>query len=120
VNANPAGWRWIFWMQAIFHGLTSVGLLAFYWPPKNREYPDMSIGDYIWACDPIGSLLFITSATLMLLGMDWAGGAYKFSDAHVAAPLTIGIVLLCAFAIYGECRHFRVSVFGFLTLWPVI
>ena len=40
-NANPGGWRWIFWTQAIFHGLTSVGLFAFYWPPKNIEYPKM-------------------------------------------------------------------------------
>ncbi|KAH8901812.1 MFS general substrate transporter [Coniochaeta sp. PMI_546] len=99
-NANPGGWRWIFWTQAIFHGLTSVGLFAFYWPPKNIEYPKMSFGEYIWACDPIGSGLFVGSATLILLGLDWAGGAYDWADAHVAAPLTIGLVMLVAFSIY--------------------
>ncbi|KAJ9161040.1 MFS general substrate transporter [Coniochaeta hoffmannii] len=99
-NANPGGWRWIFWTQAIFHGLTSVGLFAFYWPPKNIEYPKMSLKDYIWACDPIGSGLFVSSATLILLGLDWAGGAYAWSNPHVAAPLTIGLVLLVAFGIY--------------------
>lgn len=99
-NVSAEGWRWIFWIQAIFHGLTSLGLFCFYWPPKNTEYPKMSIADYIWACDPIGSLLFISSATLMLLALDWAGGTYAWSDPHVVAPLTIGLVLLVAFGFY--------------------
>lgn len=63
--------------------------------------------DYVWACDPIGSLLFVSSATLILLGLDWAGGAYAWADPHVAAPLAIGLVLLVAFAIYGECSLMR-------------
>lgn len=107
------GWRWIFWIQAIFHGLTSAGLFLFYWPPKHLEYPKMSIKEYIWACDPIGSFLFISSATLMLLALDWASGAYGWSDAHVVAPLTIGLVLLVCFCLYGtdpdnpvaNCEH---------------
>ncbi|KAB5566058.1 major facilitator superfamily domain-containing protein [Coniochaeta sp. 2T2.1] len=98
-NANPGGWRWIFWTQAIFHGLTSLGLFAFYWPPK-VERPKLSVKDIIWACDPIGSGLFVSSATLILLGLDWAGGAYAWSNPHVAAPLTIGLVLLVLFGIY--------------------
>lgn len=56
----------------------------------------------VWACDPIGSLLFIVSATLMLLALDWAGGVYKWHDAHVVAPLTVGLVALVGFAAYGK------------------
>ena len=58
--------------------------------------------DIVWACDPIGSFLFITGALFTLLALDWGGGAYEFSDAHVAAPLTIGLVLLVLFGIYGK------------------
>lgn len=97
-----AGWRYIFWIQAAFHGATSLGLLLFYWPPKNREYPKMKLKDYIWAIDPIGSTLFVSSATLMLLALDWVGGAYTWSDPHVAAPLALGLALLVAFAGYGK------------------
>ncbi len=100
-NANAGGWRWIFWIQAIFHGLTAVGLFAFYWPPKNTEFPDISAGDIFRACDPVGSVLFISGATLTLLALDWAGGAYAWSDPHIVAPLTIGLVLIVAFGIYG-------------------
>ena len=65
----------------------------------------MSFKATFWSFDPIGSFLFITSATLMLLALDWAGGTYGWSDAHVAAPLTIGLVLLVAFVLYGKKRY---------------
>ena len=101
-NANPGGWRSIFWMQAAFHGATSIGLLAFYWPKRRSDFPKMSWKEIAWACDPVGSTLFICSATLMLLGLDWAGGAYPWSDPHVAAPLGIGLGLLVLFCLYGK------------------
>ncbi len=61
----------------------------------------MSLSETFWSLDPIGSFFFITSATLMLLALDWAGGSYAWSDPHVAAPLSIGLVLLVAFVLYG-------------------
>lgn len=100
-NVNSGGWRYIFWMQAAFHAITAVGLFCFYWPPKHTEYPKMSIRDYVWACDPIGSALFVTGTTLMLLALDWAGGAYAWSNPHVAVPLSLGLVMIAGFAIYG-------------------
>jgi len=100
-NTYAGGWRWIFWIQAIFHGLTSIGLFCFYWPPKNNKYPDMTWGDIFWACDPIGSFIFISGSLFTLLALDWAGGSYGWSDPHVAATLTVGLVLLVAFALYG-------------------
>ncbi|KAJ4419584.1 hypothetical protein N0V82_004887 [Gnomoniopsis sp. IMI 355080] len=99
-NVSSDGWRYIFWMQAAFHGATSLGLLLFYWPPKNVDYPKMSVSHYIWACDPIGSVLFVCSATLLLLALDWAGGAYNWSNPHVAAPLALGLALLVVFGAY--------------------
>lgn len=108
---NAGGWRYIFWMQAAFHGVTFLGLVFFYWPSKNIEYPKMTISEYIWACDPIGSVLAVTSVTLMLLALDWLGGAYAASDPHVAAPLSIGLVCLVPFAIYGKSpTDFRIGI----------
>lgn len=101
-NVNPSGWRNIFWIMAGLHGATSLGFLAFYWPKKRTEYPRMSLKEIVWACDPIGSFLFITGATLMLLALNWAGGAYHWSDPHVCANLVVGIVLILAFCVYGK------------------
>ncbi len=100
-TVNADGWRWIFWIQAIFHGLSSIGLFAFYHPPKNTRNPELSWGDIYWACDPIGSFLFISGSLFTLLALDWAGGRYTWSDPHVRRPLTVGLVLLVAFGLYG-------------------
>ncbi|CZR54295.1 uncharacterized protein PAC_04179 [Phialocephala subalpina] len=99
-NSNPGGWRIIFWIQAGFFAATVLGLFFFYHPKKESDFPKMSWKKVVWACDPIGSLLFIVSATLMLLALDWAGGVYKWHDAHVVAPLTVGLVALVGFAVY--------------------
>ena len=101
-NANAGGWRTIFWMQAAFYLASSLGLLLFYWPPRRSDYPKMSLWGYIWSCDPIGSLLFLPGATLTLLAFDWSGGAYHWSNIHVAVPLSLGCSLLIAFCLYGE------------------
>ena len=37
----------------------------------------------------------------MLLALDWAGGVYPWHDKHVLAPLTVGLVSLVAFCVYG-------------------
>lgn len=61
----------------------------------------MTLREYIWTCDPVGSALFMPGAALTLLGLNWAGGVYPWGDAHVVAPLTIGLVMLVAFGLYG-------------------
>jgi hypothetical protein len=101
-NASPSGWRNIFWIQAGFFGITILGFFAFYHPRKVNRPEKLSWKAIFWACDPIGSLLFIVSATLMLLALDWVGGVYAWSDRHVVAPLTVGLVCLVGFGVYGE------------------
>jgi len=87
-------------MQAALHLATSAGLFVFYWPKRRSDYPKMTMKEIIWAIDPIGSLLFVGAATLLLLALDWAGGAYPWHDVHVAAPLGVGLGLLILFCLY--------------------
>ncbi|PSK54304.1 hypothetical protein B9Z65_3423 [Elsinoe australis] len=98
-NANPSGWRDIFWMQAAFHGATFAGLMLFYHPRKS-DYPKMTRKEYFWACDPIGSTLFIISTTMLLLGLNWGGGEYSWSAPRVIAGLVVGFVALVLFCLY--------------------
>jgi hypothetical protein len=101
-NLSPSGWRNIFWIQAGLHATTSLGIFAFYWPKKRTDYPKMAFRQLAWACDPIGSFLFVMGTTLMLLALNWAGGAYPWRSPHVYATLTMGIVMFIAFCLYGE------------------
>ncbi|OAL45210.1 MFS general substrate transporter [Pyrenochaeta sp. DS3sAY3a] len=99
-NLGTTGWRNIFWIQLGLHGFTAIGLGLLYWPKKRSEYQRMTWKEIIWACDPIGCFLLVTSATLLLLSLNWAGGAYPWSNPHVYAPLTVGLVVLLAFCGY--------------------
>ncbi|TVY37231.1 Trichothecene efflux pump [Lachnellula subtilissima] len=127
-NTSVSGWRTIYWIQAGFFALTIIGLLVFYHPKRTSDSPRMSLKKVFWACDPIGSFLFISGATLALVALDWAGGVYPWHDKHVVAPLVIGVVTLLAFAVYerkgrddGLVAHvffksgpnFALSVFAF-------
>lgn len=62
----------------------------------------MSVRSHIWACDPIGSLMFVASMTTLLLALNWAAGDYAWSDPHVAANLAVGLVFFAFFCLYGE------------------
>jgi hypothetical protein len=127
-NTNAAGWRDIFWIQAAFHLATALGLLFFYHPKRRSDYGKMSLKSILWACDPVGSFFFVCAAAFLLLALDWAGGAYTWSDAHVAAPLGVGFAMLVLFCLYewkgrsdGLVAHvffkgspnFALSVFAF-------
>ena len=89
-------------MQAAFHLTTFVGLIAFYHPPRRSDYPKLTFKELIWSIDPIGTLLFISSTTLMLLALDWAGGTYPWHDLHIGLPLGLGCGVLLLFCLYGK------------------
>ncbi|KAH3972028.1 hypothetical protein HBH98_001260 [Parastagonospora nodorum] len=99
-NISPTGWRYIFWIQLALHGFTALGLFTLYWPKKRSDYQRLSFKQWTWACDPIGCFLIIVAATLLLLSLNWAGGAYKWSNPHVYANLVVGIIFLVAFCMY--------------------
>ncbi|KAF2455180.1 major facilitator superfamily domain-containing protein [Lineolata rhizophorae] len=98
--ASRDGWRDSFWMQSAFHAACAFFFLVCYWPKRHIDYPKMSVRQYIWTCDPIGCLLFMSGTCLVLLGMDFGGGEHAWDDAIVCAPLTIGLVLLLMFCLY--------------------
>ncbi|KAH7073994.1 major facilitator superfamily domain-containing protein [Paraphoma chrysanthemicola] len=99
-NLGPSGWRYIFWIQVGLHGFTALGLGLLYWPKKRTDYQKMSFKQWTWACDPIGCFLITVAATLLLLALNWAGGAYQWSDPHVYANLVVGFICLIAFCLY--------------------
>lgn len=52
------------------------------------------------AIDWTGAVLTLTSTLLIVLGLSWAGGSYPWSDAHVLAPLIIGIAVAIVFLLW--------------------
>lgn len=76
--------RDIFYFQAALHGATALGFLFIY-KPAPRVYPKLTKKELFWAVDPIGCVLLISGATLLLLALNWGGATYPWSSAHVLA-----------------------------------
>lgn len=99
-NSSPAGWRYVFWIQAAFHGATCIGLILLYNPPKRFDSSSLTFKQRLWAIDSLGSMLYITGTTLTLLALNWAP-TYGWSNAHAIAPLCLGLFALLTFCLYG-------------------
>jgi len=99
-NQSSSGWRNTYWLQAALHLSASLTMLVGYFPTRRSDYERLSIKEYIWLCDPIGSFFFISGACLVLMALDWAPDTYPYSDPHVAATLAVGLALLVMFAAY--------------------
>jgi hypothetical protein len=104
-NSGPQGWRYIFWIEAGLHFLSSLGLLLLYHPPRRPDRPKFCLKNCIWACDPVGSGLFVLGMALLLMALNWGNGQYVWSDSNVVGCLVVGISLLAIFCLYGELNH---------------
>ncbi|KAG4279581.1 hypothetical protein FPRO04_13585 [Fusarium proliferatum] len=96
---SPSGWRNIYWLQAALHLSTVLILYFAYWPLPIQK-PHRSLKKFIYDCDPIGSVLYVCGASLLLLGLNWSGGAYSWGSSHVLAPFLTGVVALILFGLY--------------------
>lgn len=106
-NRSVSGWRDTFWIQAALHISTSILFFIAYFPPRRSDYQRLSIKEYLWLLDPVGSFLFVVGATLVLLALDWAPDTYEYNNPHVAVNLALGLALLVAFCLYGMTNAFE-------------
>ena len=49
---------------------------------------------------PRGNAIVISGTTLSIIGLTFGGSRYAWDDAHVLAPLIVGLVLIAVFILY--------------------
>lgn len=82
-------------------GLTAIGLLASYRPPKRHTRFDyLSFWQKTGRLDLPGVELLTTGLTLFLTSLNLGGGIFTWSDSHVLGTLVVGIAVLNAFGVY--------------------
>ncbi|BCS23521.1 peroxiredoxin prx5 [Aspergillus puulaauensis] len=110
-------WTWNFWGVAIFQGLSFIGLLVLYHPPKHPL--GVPYSEAFRSLDYVGAFLFIGGAVPFLMGIVWAG-VYDSNDAHVVAPLVVGAAVLIVFALwetYGNLKYPLTPTYVFSSSW---
>lgn len=75
------------------------------------KLPTGTITEKLARLDWLGNLLFVTSSTIIILGLTWGGDAYAWDSAAVLVPLIVGVIMMAAFFYYeakwakSECNR---------------
>lgn len=85
-------WRGLFYMNLPLTAIVFCIVGAF----VNLKTPPGTMRSKLARMDWIGNLIFIPSITLLIVGLAYGGNQYLWTDAHVLAPLIIGILGLVA------------------------
>ncbi|KAM5451832.1 hypothetical protein MaudCBS49596_003660 [Microsporum audouinii] len=96
--SQNVSWRWIFYINFPFVGISLVFIVLFF---KLTGIPD-SLASKLRRIDYIGAVLFIASAVSFLIPVTWGGVMYDWSSWRTLVPLILGIVGLVCFMLYEK------------------
>lgn len=99
-SQSPSAWRYIGALCAAWAFIGLVMTAVFYFPPPRVNSQGLTKKEVLRQIDWLGGFLSIAGSLLFMLGMQWGGYQYKWSSAHVLAPLILGVVFLIAFFIW--------------------
>ncbi|EZG18478.1 MFS multidrug transporter [Trichophyton rubrum] len=94
--SQNVSWRWIFYINFPFVGISLIFIILFF---KLTRIPD-SLATKLRRIDYIGSALFIASAVSFLIPVTWGGVMYDWSSWRTLVPLILGIAGLIGFMFY--------------------
>ncbi|KAF2650004.1 MFS general substrate transporter [Lophiostoma macrostomum CBS 122681] len=92
------GWRNFYWVQTGLWGLSAVGILIGYLPPKRTIDRSTAIAD-LKSIDWIGSAILTAAVTLFLAGFNFES-VYGWKSGQVLGPLISGVIAFVAFGLY--------------------
>lgn len=91
------GWRWCYYLVAIFNGVALVCWFAFYHPPTfAMKWGTARKIQFIKRFDYLGAFLYVAGLLLFLLGISWGGSTFPWNSAAVISSIIIGAALLAA------------------------
>ena len=106
---SSAGWRWVYYFNAIFFALCALAILALYNPPPTRLRREHSTREIIKSIDFIGIFLLLSGVVTIVISLTWGGHTYGWSSGPVLAPLITGATLLIAFGLYGKMMAYTAA-----------
>lgn len=70
--------------------------------PHRLKTPPGTLREKLGRMDWFGNAVFIPSISLVIIGLTWGGNEFAWKDAHVLAPLIIGVV---GVAVWGVLEY---------------
>ncbi|PVH83866.1 MFS general substrate transporter [Cadophora sp. DSE1049] len=97
---SPQGFRTFWYIVGGILGLAAILFAVLYTPPPRQLQATLTNAEKLRQLDWIGYGFLMTGVVLFSMGLSWAQNPYKWTDAHVLAPLVAGAVLLICLVVY--------------------
>ncbi|KAK0629347.1 major facilitator superfamily domain-containing protein [Bombardia bombarda] len=94
VIVQNTSWRWVFYINLPFGGVSLVLLWLFLRVKWDRE---TTAWTKLKRIDVAGNALIVASSVSILLALTWAGAYYSWSSPRVIVPLVLGLLGLVGF-----------------------
>jgi MFS family permease len=107
--AEYASWRWCFYINLPFGGL-SFTLLVFSYNPTPSKSHRPNLKKVISSLDLEGTLLFIPSVMCLLLALQYGGIKYPWASAVVIVLFAVFIVTIVGFLLIQDYKKDQASV----------
>jgi MFS family permease len=113
-------WRWCFWINLPFGGV-SLAVVFFFFANPERKYSHVPVRERLKEIDVVGALFLICAVVSLLLALQWGGFTYAWGDSRVWGTLLAFGLLIAVFIglqVYQKDRAtipFR--VFRQRTIW---
>ncbi|KAI9727853.1 MAG: hypothetical protein M1834_007899 [Cirrosporium novae-zelandiae] len=99
VFTQMVSWRWIFYINLPFSGITFIILLIF----LDVHNPKTKISDGLKAVDWFGGVAILGLTLMLLLGLDFGGETFPWNSPRIICLLVFG-ALMSLFFVFSEAR----------------
>ena len=88
-------WRWCFYINLPFGGVTAV-FIIFFLPALKQRMKKLTIMEQLAQFDLPGTICFLPGVITLLLALQWGGSTYPWRNGRIIALFIIsGILLIC-------------------------
>ncbi|TWU71389.1 hypothetical protein ED733_002254 [Metarhizium rileyi] len=95
---DHVSWRWCFYINLPFGGVTVAFIIPFLRLPKPRiAKSKLSLKEQLMSFDLLGTFLFIPGVVCLLLALQWGGTKYPWKDGRIIALFVVFAVLIVGF-----------------------
>ncbi|KKY16570.1 putative mfs aflatoxin efflux [Diplodia seriata] len=101
-TSSSATWRWCFYVNLPF-GAVSMVVIALCLKVPDRDSTKLPWIQKLSQLDVLGTAVLIPGVVCLLLALQWGGNTYAWSNGRIVALLTLGVILLVAFAAVQVC-----------------
>ncbi|KAF2474665.1 MFS general substrate transporter [Lindgomyces ingoldianus] len=103
-------WRWCFYINLPFGGVTAAFIIPFFNVPRRGKKSGATWKEQLEKFDLYGTAVFLPCIVCLLLALTWGGSRYDWNSGRIIALLVIFAVLAIAFVAIQVWRQENATV----------